>query len=72
MCINDGCIFRFDRFTEAFEHVSGVIDDIYKVCMYVLFYLYLCQAIYHSTGNFLRNFLTMQVLRPFWVLIMEK
>ena len=22
---------RFDRFTEAFEHVSGVIDDIYKV-----------------------------------------
>lgn len=27
--------FRYDRFTEAFEHVSGVIDDIYKV-LYII------------------------------------
>ena len=26
---------RYDRFTDAFEHVSTVIDDIYKVCVYV-------------------------------------
>ena len=32
--MNAAFLRRFDRFTEAFEHVSGVIDDIYKVHIY--------------------------------------
>ena len=68
-----GCyIFRFDRFTEAFEHVSGVIDDIYKV------YLPSHQSkgtfiiVLYSMYRLFRNFLIIQVLKHFWVLTMEK
>lgn len=68
--ISGCCILRFDRFTEAFEHVSGVIDDIYKVHFPIapVSRLYIVILLIY----FLRNFLIMQVLRPFWVLTMEK
>ena len=30
------CFLRYDRFQDAFEHVSTIIDDIYKVCCTLL------------------------------------
>jgi len=47
---------RFDRFMNCFEHVSNRIDDIYKVCSFIVFvicnYLLmnLCFAVF-STDN---------------------
>ena len=39
---------RYDRFIDAFEHVANMIDDIYKVCIYLGYdYMNYCMA-----GNF--------------------
>ena len=37
------CVYRYDRFQDAFEHVSTVIDDIYKV------WLLVCTVCVYST-----------------------
>lgn len=39
-------VFRYDRFQDAFEHVSTIIDDIYKVLYYLVHFAILCCILY--------------------------
>lgn len=56
--------FRYDRFTDAFEHVSTVIDDIYKVWE-LLCLLLSVNLMINVTCNLTRNSQETVVLKHF-------